>query len=242
MRIRQQLRLTRSLCTFICTAAIHAAPGCAADAHCESASCDDAEGCAGAGCDDASTADGDTGHDRSGDASRAKDFRLVSIESWSDTWDYWGPEIDAVVLEKPSGATFYATEERGLWFAGGTISDGPPLNPAEVLGPPDAYVDYPDLSRCPLEDDVWDNRFAVLGGSGGEVVVELPVPIEDGDVLTVLELAHCELGSGDTAVPEKIRVMVTTPSAFDWHVLGFGSGPEATFVISELPECDLYCD
>jgi hypothetical protein len=139
-----------------------------------------------------------------------------------------GADIDALILRKPNGATFYANEV--LEYA--TLSRHPFTDAFAAIGPPDAFWAYPDTSQCFTE-----KGFVSLGGVGSYLIVEFPAPIEAGDVLEVLEVGACVDDAGRVATPEPFFVAVAaTPNLDDsWVPLFFSEGGASAFDVPPLP-------
>lgn len=177
----------------------------------------------------------DTTEDTSRDAITPPqgDYRFVRVDDLSPTGEALdsGADIDAVIVDKASGRQAYAQAVVGYIHGGGTIT-ADWIDPTDVTGAPDAFYAYPDLSVC----DVSNGGFLSLGGLGGLLIVEMGEPIETNDIVTVLELGHCDFVEG---VPEHepIDISVSTSRDIDgnWWYLGTGSGPEVIVPVPALP-------
>ncbi|MEM6990048.1 MAG: hypothetical protein AAF721_06110, partial [Myxococcota bacterium] len=103
------------------------------------------------------------------------EYRFVLIEDLSDETggDFPGADIDAVVLQKANGGTFYAQQVLASGVTTGDVT--------EVVGAPDAFAAYPDVSTCDISQG-----FVGLGGDGGYVIVSLGDALEAGDTLDTL--------------------------------------------------------
>ena len=162
------------------------------------------------------------------------DYRFVRIDDlspMSETPD-GGADIDSIILFKSDGSPYYATEVKGFNHGGGA---GTELNPEDSLNAPDAFEDYPSVDNCRV-----DGGFVSLGGLGGYLIVQIDpaTEIENGDILTVLEVGGCDFDGG-TAIIEEVEVAVSVgsdPNDPHWFTLGTGEGPEIDFPVSNLPD------
>jgi len=160
-------------------------------------------------------------------------YSFVRIDDLTTEWEpfeHRGADIDAVVLEKPTGTISFAKEVEGYAWGSGLVI-GVEKYPWVAEGPPDAYYTYPDVSSCILDDDT----VISLGGTSGMIIVEMASPVEPGDTLTVLEVGDCDLG-GVTAISNSVWVGVSTRPDIDGPWLHVGSGEGAfTLTVPELP-------
>jgi hypothetical protein len=155
-------------------------------------------------------------------------YRYVRISdlSMTVTSPSGGADMDALLLD--TGETTYFADQVEYFRHGGGYQ-GAELE--AILGPPDAFAAYPDVSRCNIE-----RGFLSLGGLGGEVIIRLAGPLKAGDTLTLLEVGNCNYGSG-IAISDEYQVTIShSPSlGGNWFMLGNGRGPESSFIIPPLP-------
>jgi len=166
------------------------------------------------------------------DAIPTGSFRFVRIDDLSrptGTPD-GGADIDAVMVQKPSGTVAFAQTVENFRHGGGGPS--PEGDPTRALGAPDSFYAYPDTTVC----EVSSRGFVSLGGTGGLLVVGMALSIETGDTVSVLEVGGCDFGAG-TAISEPVDVSISTGPRIDgsWIFLGTGQGPEALVEVPQLP-------
>lgn len=139
-----------------------------------------------------------------------------------------GADLDAVVLEKNGGMVVYAEAVESYLASPADVNAN---NPQELLGAPDAFTNWPDVSTCRV-----DSGFVSLGGAG-YAIVRMGQPVEEGDRLDVLEIGGCEYAPGSDAIPDQVEVQVAVTSALDgqWIALGRGTGPLISFSVPSLP-------
>lgn len=171
---------------------------------------------------------GDTGTDVT---DPGLDYRFVRVDDVSGNSEDidGGADLDSIILDKADGSTVYAdTVESFLHGAG----FGDMLDPTEALGAPDSFFNYPASLECDV-----DVGFVSLGGTGGQLIVQMGGAIEAGDTLTVLEVGNCD---NDVGIADDVEVFVSVAAddSRDWVALGGGGGsPDITFVLSagDLP-------
>lgn len=140
-----------------------------------------------------------------------------------------GVDIDAVVLRKRNGEVYYSGEVREYASASSHFFQ----DPFAVIGPPDAFYAYPDLSLC-----LGFKGFTSLGGVGGYIILSLPVAMEPGDQLEILEVGACFDDSGRTSPLEPYQVSISPEPWLDgnfWLPLSFSPGGPTIASIPELP-------
>ncbi|MCB9730153.1 MAG: D-alanyl-D-alanine carboxypeptidase family protein [Deltaproteobacteria bacterium] len=167
-----------------------------------------------------------------GEASGGAPYRYVRIDDLSGVEGGADPgaDIDAVVITRQgSGEHIYATAVTFYYATPSPVSAG---DPAEALGPPDAFYAWPDdLSVC-----IVDGGFVSLGGAGS-LIVEMPEPIVQGDILTVLEVGACTWKPGSQAFADPIAVKVSVGDADTdvWEPVGQGPGGVVELPVEFLP-------
>jgi len=171
--------------------------------------------------------------DMASDMVATSDYRYVRVDDLSmqaDTID-GGADIDAIILDKGDGTQHFATKIEGFVHGGGTVT-GDEIDPTAATGAPDTFSAYPDTTTC----DVENGSFVSLGGMGGFLIVEMAATIDEGDVITVLEVGGCDFGTGE-AIPEPVDVSVSTAREIDasWEIIGTGDGPEIVVSVPALP-------
>ncbi len=162
-------------------------------------------------------------------------YRYVRIDDLSTTGTSAdaGADIDAIILAKAGGGTFYAESVEGFVHGGGA---GDALDPANALNAPKAFSNYPATDYCRVSSV--DNLYVSLGGVGGYLIVRMGDKIEANDVLKVLEVGGCSGPGSDgktyNAVPDEIEVQIAVSGepTGQWRVLGRGVGPEISFTIT----------
>lgn len=162
----------------------------------------------------------------------------------------YGADIDAIVLDKADGQPSYAKNvvdyKHGGGFYTGSHEAEADVASKKVLGAPDSFYEYPEVTNCHLyiNKDPSNAAFVSLGGEGGYIIVEMEKAIEKGDKLDVLEVGDCTYdddadGKGGKAVKEPVKVQISVAAdAIDsqWVVLTEKSdGPKITSVIPDLP-------
>lgn len=137
-----------------------------------------------------------------------------------------GVDIDAVILRKQTGTDYNAT--RVVDYEIGPLS--PEQNdPASALGPPDAWLNFPDLGWCYVRQGT-----VALGGAG-YLVLELPIDADPGDVLEIYEVGACNYAPGMQAISEPYSVaLARSPDSDERIPLGEGAGPLSMFEIPEF--------
>jgi LAS superfamily LD-carboxypeptidase LdcB len=167
-----------------------------------------------------------------GDTSGGKPYRYVRIDDLSGATGGADPgaDIDAVVItRKGSGQYLYAAASTFYFASPSSVSAA---DPAEALGPPDAFYAWPeDPSVCHV-----DGGFVSLGG-GGTLIVEMPEPIVAGDIVTVLEVGACTYKPGSQAFADPIAVKVSVGDAPSdtWEPVGTGEGGVVELPVGFLP-------
>jgi len=116
--------------------------------------------------------------------------RIDDVAPQSFDCYHCGADIDAVMVVTASGDVVYPTDLVALEFRNAPIT-GWDICWRSILDPPDAFPDYPDTSRCVLEDELYGCLpFIPLGGDGAFVIYEMEVPISPGDTVVVLEVGR----------------------------------------------------
>ena len=136
-----------------------------------------------------------------------------------------GADLDAIVLRRGS-ERFYAN---AVEYYAATPSEVRAQDPTAILGAPDSFTQYPDVSTCALEG------YVSLGGAGA-IVVAMEEEIQPFDTIEVLEVGDCEYSPGNYAVIDQMEVMLSVAPELSgqWLVLGSGYGPLLSFEIPEL--------
>jgi len=138
-----------------------------------------------------------------------------------------GVDLDAIVLLRPGAAPRFAL---AVVSYEATPNDVTRADPADALGAPDAFADYPDTSTCEV-----DGGFVALGGRGA-IVLDFGAGIEAGDTLEVLEVGACDYGAG-TAVADRFQAHASFDGTATgaWEPIGNSSGGPARFTVPFLP-------
>ena len=164
-------------------------------------------------------------------------YRYVRIDDTSDngSTDDAGADIDAIILFKAGGGTFYADNVEAFAHAGGP---GAEVDPEESLGSPDAFPNYTGVG---MGTDTCDggSGYVSMGGTGGMLIVHMEGELEAGDTLSALEVGDCDMIAGGTAIADDVNISVSVSNSVDgtWQIVASGSGPEITTTLeaSDLP-------
>lgn len=132
-----------------------------------------------------------------------------------------GADIDAVVVLRVDGTEVYASEV-AAWTA--TPADVVHGDPTDVLGAPDAFGAWPSTETCSVEFG-----FVSLGGAG-ELVVRVPVPLQAGDQVVVLEVGGCAWSGGE-AILDPVEVSIGATADGPWIRLVEDTGPAIRAIV-----------
>ena len=153
---------------------------------------------------------------------------LSPAEYDSDTEEP-GLDIDALVLSK-NDIKSYADSVVSYIRGDGKSNkvERKAYAPEAVLGAPDAFAGYPeDMTTCnyykvpvpQTNEDEHKYNFLSLGGLGGTLIVQMAMPMEEGDTLEILELGDCTLKQSKqddqkaTVEKDGLRVSISNSSA-----------------------------
>ena len=187
------------------------------------------------------------------DQPKDKPYLFVKIEDLSpaeydaDTEEP-GIDIDAIVLSR-NDTQSYADSVVSYIRGDGKSNkvDRKAYAPEAVLGAPDAFAGYPeDTTTCnyykdpvpQTNEDEHKYNFLSLGGQGGTLIVQMAVPLQEGDKLDILELGDCTLKQSkqddQKAAVEKdgLRVSISNSSAPSGKWIEISHGEIANGVLS----------